>query len=159
MKILVAVDGSGFSRLAVEQAAEIAAAQKAEVLLLTVSSVVNMGSYAAVAYMPDSTWEVPTKSQAEEILEEAAALLQKHGLEARKLHRLGGISDTILEVAESEGVDLIVVGSHGRTGLTRFLLGSVSSQVATHAPCSVLVAKHMVRAEKPSEATAQAVEN
>lgn len=141
MKILVAVDGSGFSRLAVKQAAELAKAKRAEILLLTVSSVVNMGSYAAVAYVPDSTWEVPTKSQALEILEEAEAMLHAQGLNARKLHRLGGISDTILEVAEHERVDLIVVGSHGRTGLTRFLLGSVSSQVASHAPCSVLVAK------------------
>ncbi|MNT75297.1 putative universal stress protein [compost metagenome] len=50
-------------------------------------------------------------------------------------------ADTILAVAEEEHVDLIVMGSHGRTGLGRFLLGSVSSQVSTHAPCSVLIAK------------------
>ena len=157
MKILVAVDGSGFSRLAVEQAADLAEAKGAEILLLTVSSVINMGSYAAVAYMPDSTWEVPTKDQALEILDEAAALLKARGLEARKLHRLGGISDTILEVADHEAVDLIVVGSHGRTGLTRFLLGSVSSQVASHARCSVLVAKHAVTVSQPAESAAQAV--
>jgi nucleotide-binding universal stress UspA family protein len=156
MKILVAIDGSGFSRLAVDQAADIAEARGAEILLLTVSSVINMGSYAAVAYMPDSTWEVPTKDQALEILEEAAAQLHARGLEARKLHRLGGISDTILEVAEHEGVDLIVVGSHGRTGLTRFLLGSVSSQVASHAPCSVLVAKQPVAVSQVADASAQA---
>ncbi len=156
MKILVAIDGSGFSRLAVEQAADIAEARGGEILLLTVSSVINMGSYAAVAYMPDSTWEVPTKAQALEILEEAAAQLHARGLSARTLHRLGGISDTILEVAEHEGVDLIVVGSHGRTGLTRFLLGSVSSQVASHAPCSVLVAKQPAAVSQATDASAQA---
>lgn len=156
MKILVAVDGSGFSNLAVAQAAEIAAAQRGEILLLTVSSVINMGSYAAVAYMPDSTWEVPTKAQAEEILDEAALMLEARGLAVRKLHKLGGISDTILEVADEEGIDLIVVGSHGRTGLTRFLLGSVSSQVASHAPCSVLVAKQKTGVAKEDELSAQA---
>lgn len=156
MKILVAIDGSGFSRLAVQQAADLAEAKGAEILLLTVSSVVNMGSYAAVAYVPDSTWEVPSKSQALEILEEAEAMLHARGLTARKLHRVGGISDTILEVADHERVDLIVVGSHGRTGLTRFLLGSVSSQVATHAHCSVLVAKHPTALAAGAQTTAQA---
>lgn len=159
MKILIAVDGSGFSRLAVQQAADIALAANAEILLLSVSSVVNMGSYAAVAYVPESSWEVPTKAQALEILDEAEAILNARGLKARKLHRLGGISDTILEVAEYEAVDLIVVGSHGRTGLTRFLLGSVSSQVASHAPCSVLVAKQPAEAARkavPAETTAEA---
>jgi nucleotide-binding universal stress UspA family protein len=156
MKILVAVDGSGFSNLAVAQAADIAVAQGAEILLLTVSSVINMGSYAAVAYMPDSTWEVPTKAQAEEILEEAANALRPRGIAVRTLHKLGGISDTILEVAEHEGVDLIVVGSHGRTGLTRFLLGSVSSQVASHALCSVLVAKEKTSVSQRGELSAQA---
>jgi len=156
MKILVAIDGSGFSRLAVQQAADIAEAKGAEILLLTVSSVVNMGSYAAVAYVPDSSWEVPTKAQALEILDEAEAMLFARGLKARTLHRLGGISDTILEVAEHEGVDLIVMGSHGRTGLTRFLLGSVSSQVASHAPCSVLVAKRPASVPAGAEEAAQA---
>lgn len=157
MKLLVAVDGSGFSKLAVEQAADIAAAKDAEIILLTVSSVINMGSYAAVAYMPDSTWEVPTKDQAVEILDEAEAMLRERGLEARKVHRIGGISDTILEVAEREHVDLIVVGSHGRTGLTRFLLGSVSSQVASHAPCSVLVAKQAGKVSTVEEEAKQAI--
>ena len=156
MKILVAIDGSGFSRLAVQQAADLAEAKGAEILLLTVSSVINMGSYAAVAYVPESTWEVPTKSQALEILEEAEALLLERGLTARTLHRVGGISDTILDVAEHEGVDLIVVGSHGRTGLTRFLLGSVSSQIANHAHCSVLVAKRPATVAAMAESSAQA---
>lgn len=159
MKILVAVDGSDFSRLAVEQAAGIAQAMGAEVLLLTVSSVVNMGSYGAIAYMPESTWEIPTKDQALEMLEEAAARMREAGLKPRTLHRLGGVSDTILEVAEREAIDLIVVGSHGRTGLTRFLMGSVSSQVASHSPCSVLIAKQpaAARSEPAEDAGAPSV--
>ncbi len=158
MKILVAVDGSEFSRLAVEQAADIALATKSEVLLLTVSSVINMGSYAAVAYMPESGWEVPTKEQALEILEEAAALVKAKGITPRTLHRLGSISETILDVAEHEAVDLIVVGSHGRTGLTRFLLGSVSNQLASHAHCSVLVAKKPVALKRQAETLAKAAQ-
>ena len=48
----------------------------------------------------------------------------------------------ILEIAHAEHADLIVVGSHGRTGLPKLIMGSVASHIVTHAPCSVLVVKH-----------------
>ncbi len=47
--------------------------------------------------------------------------------------------DKILEVAEQEGVDLIIVGNKGMTGAKRFLLGSVPNKVSHHAPCSVMI--------------------
>ena len=49
--------------------------------------------------------------------------------------------ETLIEVAKRERADLIVVGSQGRTGISKLMLGSVSSHVVTHAPCSVLVVK------------------
>lgn len=53
----------------------------------------------------------------------------------------GYIKDKILEVARDWPADLIIMGSHGRRGLTRFLLGSVSEAVVTHAPCSVEIVR------------------
>lgn len=53
----------------------------------------------------------------------------------------GDPAGTLLHVAERERADLLVVGSHGRTGIERFLLGSVSEKVVRHAPCSVLVVR------------------
>ncbi len=53
----------------------------------------------------------------------------------------GDPADSILEAAQSEGADLIVVGSHGRGGLERALIGSVSDQVIRRAPCPVLVVR------------------
>jgi nucleotide-binding universal stress UspA family protein len=53
----------------------------------------------------------------------------------------GSPKDEILKAAKSWGANLIVIGSHGRTGLSRFLLGSVSKEVATHAKCSVEVVR------------------
>lgn len=53
----------------------------------------------------------------------------------------GYTADTILDIAEAWPADLIVVGSHGHKGFTRFLLGSVSQSIVSHAPCSVEVIK------------------
>jgi nucleotide-binding universal stress UspA family protein len=53
----------------------------------------------------------------------------------------GDPREMLIEEARSERADLVVVGSHGRTGLDRLLMGSVASHVVTHAPCSVLVVK------------------
>ncbi len=53
----------------------------------------------------------------------------------------GRIKETIIQTASNWSADLIVMGSHGRTGLERFLLGSVSQAVVSHAPCSVEIVK------------------
>ncbi len=55
--------------------------------------------------------------------------------------RVGDAADAILDVAEEQGSDLIVVGNKGMTGATRFLLGSVPNKVSHHAPCSVLIVR------------------
>jgi nucleotide-binding universal stress UspA family protein len=54
----------------------------------------------------------------------------------------GDPADVICRTAERLGSDVIVVGSHGRTGLGRLFLGSVSEHVVRHAPCPVLVVRH-----------------
>ncbi len=55
--------------------------------------------------------------------------------------RVGDAADAILDVAEEQGCDLIVVGHKGMTGATRFLLGSVPNKVSHHAPCSVMIVR------------------
>lgn len=55
--------------------------------------------------------------------------------------RVGDAADAILDVAEEQGSDLIVVGNKGMTGATRFLVGSVPNKVSHHAPCSVLIVR------------------
>lgn len=142
MKILLATDGSEYSQLALEQAAALAAPAEAEVLVLLVSSVVNLGWYGAIPHATESPMEVPSPEEADAVLAAACDALRDRGVACRPLRRIGVPADTILSVAEDEAVDLIAMGSHGRGGLGRFLLGSVSSQVSTHAHCSVLIAKH-----------------
>jgi nucleotide-binding universal stress UspA family protein len=55
--------------------------------------------------------------------------------------RQGDAADAILDVAEEQRADLIVVGNRGMTGAKRFLLGSVPNRVSHHAPCSVLIVR------------------
>ena len=81
--------------------------------------------------------------------EEVLALLQSSRQEAeaagvaqvQTFARVGDAADAILDVAEEQGSDLIVVGNKGMTGATRFLVGSVPNKVSHHAPCSVLIVR------------------
>jgi nucleotide-binding universal stress UspA family protein len=141
MKILLATDGSGHSALALEQAAALAVPAGADVTVLVVSNVINLGWYGAIPHATEEPFETPTAEEAEGILAAACEAFKAKGVGCVPMRRLGNPAETILEVAEAEGVDLIVLGSHGRSGLGRFLLGSVSSQVSSHAACSVLIAK------------------
>ena len=61
--------------------------------------------------------------------------------DARTFAREGDPADAILDVAEEEKADLIVVGNKGMTGAKRFLLGSVPNKISHHAPCSVLIVR------------------
>ena len=58
---------------------------------------------------------------------------------------LGDPRDLIVRTADAVGADLVVVGSHGRTGLPRLVMGSVASYVVSHAPCDVMVIKRTKR--------------
>jgi nucleotide-binding universal stress UspA family protein len=80
--------------------------------------------------------------QASEAIERAMAILRDGGeFEITMEIVEGSPKRVILDEAERWGADLIVVGSHGRRGLQRFLLGSVSQAVALHAPCSVEIVR------------------
>lgn len=151
MKMLLATDGSEYSRLALEKAAELAEATRSEVLVLAVSQLVNLGTVGPMVYAPESAFEVPTKEESEGILQEASEYLAARGIQHQALRRIGQPAEAILHVAEEEHVQLIVMGSHGRTGLQRFLLGSVSNQVVSHSPVSVLVARAPKAEKTPGE--------
>jgi nucleotide-binding universal stress UspA family protein len=72
-------------------------------------------------------------------LQAAADAAVAAGVEARTHARQGDPADAIIDVAEEQGADLIIVGNKGMTGTKRFLLGSVPNKVSHHAPCSVLI--------------------
>ncbi len=82
------------------------------------------------------------KKKAQKKLEAIAnEIKNKYNIEPVYTVEIGEAVDTILEVAKGEGVDLIVLGSHGKSGLEKLLMGSVSESVVKKAKCSVLVIK------------------
>jgi len=67
--------------------------------------------------------------------------IESHGLRAELISRVGPADEVLATAALEQAAELIVVGTHGHTGITRFLLGSVASSTIRHAPCDVLVVR------------------
>jgi len=82
----------------------------------------------------------------EGLVARAEGTLREAGFSTEGLILAGDRREVLVQVAQSERADLLVVGSRSRTGVTKLMLGSVSSPVVTHAPCSVLVVKPSGRA-------------
>ncbi len=139
--IVVGTDGSETAGKAVEQAVELAAALKARLLVVSAFEPVAPSRLREEAQQvpPDVQWMVNPREDVDATLGGAAQVADAHGVTAEPFARQGDPADAILDVAEEENADLIVVGNKGMTGAKRFLLGSVPNKVSHHAPCSVLI--------------------
>ncbi len=139
--MVVGTDGSETAGEAVRQAAELAACVGATIHLVSAYEPVPERRLREERnQVPgDLQWMVHAREDVAETLEEAAATLQQSGLKVRTHAREGDPADAILDVAEEQQADLIVVGNKGMTGAKRFLLGSVPNKVSHHAPCSVMI--------------------
>jgi nucleotide-binding universal stress UspA family protein len=89
-------------------------------------------------------WMVNPRADVLGLLEAARQEAKTAGVDqVETCARQGDAADAILDVAEEQGAELIVVGNKGMTGAKRFLLGSVPNKVSHHAPCSVLIVRTM----------------
>jgi nucleotide-binding universal stress UspA family protein len=139
--IVVGTDGSDTAREAVRQAAELAARLGATLRIVSAYEPVPAGRLREEAQQipPDLQWMVNPREEVDATLRDAVATARASGVEAETYARQGDPADAILDVAEEQSADLIVVGNKGMTGARRFLLGSVPNRVSHHAPCSVLI--------------------
>lgn len=87
----------------------------------------------------DVEWAINRREDVDAILARVSAPLTERGVSVRHTGRQGDAADAILDVAEEEHADLIVVGNKGMAGARRFLLGSVPNKISHRAPCSVLI--------------------
>jgi nucleotide-binding universal stress UspA family protein len=136
MKILIGVDDSSFSQIAVEEIAR---------RLWEPGTAVKILSVIEPPYNPtreEGGSENPFKI-ARALVDKATEVLRRSGNKFEIASDIieGSPKRVILDEAEAWEADLIVVGSHGRRGLDRFLLGSVSQAVALHASCSVEIVR------------------
>jgi len=138
--IVVGTDGSPTAGEAVRQAAALAGTTGAQLHVVSAAVPVHVLAGAAVnaevlAFAPDPI-EI-----ANGVLDEVKTRLDGSGLEVTVHARQLSPADAIIEVAEEQNADLIVVGDRGMQAKRRFLLGSVPNRVSHHAPCSVLIIK------------------
>lgn len=136
--ILVPVDGSPQSRTALEYAA--GEFEPGSITLLHVIDPIEAG-YSATASVPgySEEWYQHQKEEAESLFEEAREMI--NGTDVATETEVGRPSRTIVEFAEEHDIDHIVMGSHGRSGVTRILLGSVAEAVVRRSPVPVTIVR------------------
>ena len=138
-KVLLATDGSPASEPASEQAIDLSTQVGAKLLVVSVLGA-SRSTGTATDVAPDSRASLTSKAQG------IVARARAAGAEASFLVWEGEPGDAIVAAADSESADIIVVGSHGRSGVSRFFIGSVSDYVVRHAHCPVMVVRGRVEA-------------
>jgi nucleotide-binding universal stress UspA family protein len=140
-RIVVGTDGSETAQRAVKEAAELARQTGAELDLVSAYEPVPQSRLRSeqLEAPDDIAHTVGPREDVDAILSTAAEDVREAGINVRTFARQGEPADAILDVAEEEKADLIIVGNKGMTGAKRFLLGSVPNKVSHHAPCSVLI--------------------
>jgi universal stress protein A len=143
-RILVPIDFSEYSKRSISYAARFASRYNATLLLVHVFE----SGYAVSGHEDVKPSIELLKSQAagaEQAAQDSLAVienqLQNRGIKTEAHHRAGCPFYEIVKTANDLNIDLIIIGSHGRTGLSHLLLGSVAERVVEHAQCPVLVLK------------------
>ena len=134
-RVLVATDGSKQCRAAVERAIDFAQSYGGEI---SVVSIVDVPAefYAEAPQVVDDMIH-----KAQGYVEEVKKQAEASGVKAETFVKEGEAYQAIIEIAKARDVNIIVMGSHGRTGLKRLLMGSVAEKVIGYAPCPVLVTR------------------
>jgi len=137
-KILVPLDGSELAEEALDHAEKLAETFDAEVILLQV--VAFMPIYGAPELVVPFVVDEKQQEAAEKYLTRLAEELKKSGLKVTTKVKVGmQVAAEIIDCAKESGVDLIVMCTHGRSGITRWVLGSVAHKVLTRAETPILL--------------------
>jgi nucleotide-binding universal stress UspA family protein len=139
--ILVPLDGSKMAEQVLPVVSPIALALGSKIILFRVSSV-RFGSWG------EGDWYVPlgdvfetVDQEAQAYLDHVASRLRAQEIEVSTATRLGAVAESIIEYAEANQIDLIAMCTHGRTGLTRWALGSVADRVLRAGSIPILLVR------------------
>ncbi|HEY6050198.1 MAG TPA: universal stress protein [Thermoanaerobaculia bacterium] len=150
-RILMATDFSEASLPAWDCALSLAADNEADLFLVHAYEPPNLVHTGGIVAGHYQEWDQSVRAKANERLDVLVAQARKAGIRAHRSVEAGNADEAVIQAAKDLEADLIVMGTHGRTGISRVFLGSVASRVVATAPCPVLT----VRApETPKLATA-----
>jgi nucleotide-binding universal stress UspA family protein len=140
-KILVGVDGSKESADAANYAIAIAKKEDSELIAITTLQLPSFYGWAAIEAPKE--WNEKNKQEIQRFLDQISDSAKENNVKIKTeiVESPMSVEGSIVDHAEKEGVDLIVIGTRGRTGFTKRLLASVALGVVTHAHCPILVIK------------------
>jgi nucleotide-binding universal stress UspA family protein len=136
-KILVAIDGSPASEKALAAAVDLAGHYRAELTAVGVATVPEVAGLAdEVAQLREGA-----EGHFRQLGEAAVEYARSRGIALRSVVLRGHAADAIVRYAESERMNLVVLGQHGHSRIARFFLGSTTDRVSEHSPCTVMIVK------------------
>jgi nucleotide-binding universal stress UspA family protein len=141
-RIVSATDFSSASNRALEMAVDLAKQNKGELLLVHV--LVPSMSYPEDSYVDPAFYldlEKSTRRTAQAALDKLTNKIKRAKVKVKGLLLKGTAHDQIVRAAKNRRADLIVIGTHGRTGLTKLLMGSVAGRIVSEASCPVLTVR------------------
>jgi len=137
--VVVGTDGSRRADRAVREAVDLAKSEGSRLHIVVACS--ERPIHTEPVQSSARVERVDLRRLAEQVAERAAGHAEEQGVKANYEVRMGDPADVLIDAAESEGADAIVVGNKGVTGAKRFFLGSVPNKVSQHAPCSVIIVR------------------
>lgn len=138
-KILIPTDGSGCSLRAAEIGISLAKILGGEIFAIYAIDTVILKEITKSIGSTDV--EIELKEKGERYLDYVIDLAKKEGLKAEAILAKGEPYDQIIDFAKNKAIDIIVMGTYGRRGTKRILIGSVTERVIEYSPCPVLVVK------------------
>lgn len=142
-KILVPIDGSKYAEKALDIAIDLAKKCYASLIIIHVvpktSTLITGPEAVGSSFLVDLRRQLEKSGQ--HILDVGAKKAQETGIIINTVLEFGNTTDKILQIADKEKVDLIVIGDRGLGFVTRFFLGSVANKVSQYAKCPVLIVK------------------
>ncbi|OGW36265.1 MAG: hypothetical protein A2Y97_07460 [Nitrospirae bacterium RBG_13_39_12] len=133
--IIFATDGSKYSEAATSKAIDFAKSYGSELIVISVVDVTD----EFVARAPGALEDLVKKAKI--IVDDVKKKATSDGVKAEGIVREGEAYKSIVNIAKKQKANAVIMGSHGRTGLKRLLMGSVTERVIGHSPCPVLVVK------------------
>ena len=142
-RIVVGTDGSGTATEAVKTAVELAKLSDAKLEIVSAYEPIPQSRLRdeGEGISGDVSHSINPREDVQFVLDKAAAVAKQAKVDVVTHPREGEPADAILDVAEENNADLVLVGNKGMTGARRFLLGSVPNNVSHHAPCSVIIVR------------------